>query len=85
MRPYRNIGGVRFAVDGKTPDAELEARRNLRQRRLSAFAAGQAVRDNADMVAAIGLSIGNVQDVTENSADRRAHRVQDTKRLIYIL
>jgi len=85
MRPHQNIGGVGFAVDGKTPNAELEPGRNLRQRRLGAFAAGQAVGDNADMVAAVSLSIGNVQDVTENSADRRAHRVQDTKRLIDIL
>ena len=85
MRPYQNIGGVGFTVDGNTSNAELEARRNLRQRRLGTFAAGQAVGDDADMVAAIGLSIGNVQDVTENSADRRAHRMQDTKRLIYSL
>ena len=72
-----------FAVDGKTPNAELEARCNPRQCRLGAFATGQAVSDNADMVATIGLSIGDVQDVTENSADRRAHRVQDPKRLIW--
>ena len=82
MRPYQNIRGVGFAMNGKTPNAEFEAGCNLRQRRLGAFAAGQAVGDNADMVAAIGLTIGNVQDVTEDSADRRAHRVQDTKRLI---
>jgi len=35
------------------------------------------------VVAAIGLSIGEIQDVTEDSADRRAHRVQDTKRPIW--
>src|ERR1700733_14917471 len=85
MRPYPEIGGVWFAVDGKTPNAKLEAGRNLRQRRVGAFAPGQAVGDDADMVTAIGLSIGYVQDVTENSADRRAHRGQDTKRLICIL
>jgi hypothetical protein len=34
------------------------------------------------MVAAVGLSVGEVQDVAEDSADRRAHRVQDTKRLV---
>jgi len=32
--------------------------------------------------AAVGLAIGEVQDVTEDSADRRANRVQDTKRLV---
>ena len=62
-------------------NAEHEAGRDLRQRRRGAFAAGQAVGDNADMVAAVGLPVGEVQDVTEDSADRRAHRMQDTKRL----
>jgi len=47
-----------------------------------AFATVQAVGDDADVVAAIGLAVGEVQDVTEDSTDRRAHRVQDTKRLI---
>jgi hypothetical protein len=33
-------------------------------------------------VTAVGLAIGEVEDVAEDSADRRAYRVQDTKRLI---
>ena len=74
---------MRLAVNGEAMNAELQARRDLGQRRLGAFAAGQAVGDNADMVAAVGLSVGEVEDVTEDSADRRAHRVQDTKRLIW--
>ncbi len=82
MRPYQKVGGMRLAVNGETVNAELEARRDFLQRRLGAFAAGQAVGDNADVVAAVGLSVGEVEDVTEDSADRRAHRVQDTKRLI---
>src|ERR1035437_3441385 len=81
MRPYQNVRGKRFAADGETMNAELEAGRDLRQRCLGAFAAGQAVGDNADMVAAVGPSAGGGQDVAEDSADRRAHRVQDTKRL----
>ena len=83
MRPYQNVGGKRFAANGETMNAKLEAGRDLRQRGLGAFAAGQAVGDNADVVAAVGLSVGEVEDVTEDSADRRAHRVQDTKRLIW--
>ena len=75
---------MRFAVNGEAPNAKLEAGRDLRQRRVGAFAAGQAVGDNADMVAALGLSIGEIQDVAEDSADRRAHRVQDTKRLVWV-
>jgi hypothetical protein len=62
-------------------DTKLEAWRDFFKRRLGAFATGRAV-DDADVVAAIGLALGEVQDVTENSTDRRPHRVQDTKRLI---
>jgi hypothetical protein len=63
-------------------DAELEAWRDFLKRRLGAFATGPAVGDDADVVAAVGLAVGEVQDVTEDSPDRCAHRVQDTKRLI---
>jgi hypothetical protein len=31
------------------------------------------------MMAAVGLSVGEVEDMTDDTADRRAHRVQDTK------
>ena len=74
---------MRLAANGEAMDAEFEARRDLRQRRLGAFAAGEAVGDDADVMAAIGLAVGEVEDVTEDSADRRAHRVQDAKRLIW--
>ena len=83
MRPYQNVGGKRFAVNGKTMNAKLETGCDLLERRLGAFAAGQAVGDDADMMAAVGLAVGEVQDVTEDSTDRRAHRVQDTKRRIW--
>jgi len=36
------------------------------------------------MVAAVGLAVGEVEDVANNSANRRAHRVQDAKRLTFI-
>ena len=62
-------------------NAELEARRDFRQRLLGAFAAGEAVGDDADMMAAIGLAVGEIEDMAEDAADRRARRVQDTKRL----
>jgi uncharacterized protein YjbJ (UPF0337 family) len=32
-------------------------------------------------VAAVGLAVGEVQDMTEDATDRCANRVQDTKRL----
>jgi len=46
------------------------------------FAPGQAVGDKADMVALFGLTIGKIQDMAKDSADRRAHRMEDTKWLI---
>jgi hypothetical protein len=35
------------------------------------------------MMAAVDLAIGEVEDVTEDSADRCAHGVQDAKRPIW--
>jgi hypothetical protein len=64
-----------FAVNGDTSNAKLETRRNLGQRRFGALAAGEAVGDYPDMVAAIGLSIGEIQDVAHDSTDRSAHRM----------
>ena len=64
-------------------NAELEARRDFRQRLLGAFAAGQAVGDDADMVAAVGLAVGEIEDMAEDAADGRARRVQDAKRLAF--
>ncbi len=80
-RPYQYIGGKRLAAHGDTMHAKREARGDLRQRGLGAFAAGQAIGDKADVVATVYLSVGEVEDVTKDSADRRAHGVQDTKRL----
>ena len=48
-------------------DAKLEAWRDFLKRRLGAFATGKAVGDDADVVAAIGLAVGEVQYVTEDS------------------
>lgn len=57
-------------------NAELEARGDFRQRLLGAFAAGEAVGDDADVMAAIGLAVGEIEDMAENAADRRARGVQ---------
>jgi hypothetical protein len=32
-------------------------------------------------MAAVGLAVGEIEDMSENAADRRARRVQDPKRL----
>ena len=79
----QHVGGMRLAADGEAMHAELQARRDLRQRGFGAFAAGEAVGDDADLVAALGLAVGEIEDMTEDAADRRAHRVQDAKRLTF--
>ena len=83
--PDQKVRRMGLAVNRDAADAELEAGGDLLQRRLGAFAAGQAVGDDADMVTALCLSIGEIEDMPEDAADRRAHRVQDTKRLVWRL
>ena len=83
LRPGHKVERTGFPSDCNTIDAELHARCNLGQCLIGTFAAGQAVGDDPDMVAALGLTIGEVEDVPNDSADRRARRVQDTKRLTF--
>jgi hypothetical protein len=61
---------------------ELEAGLNLRQGLLGALSAGERIGDNPDMMAAIDLAVGEIKDMAEDSANWRAHGMQDTKRLI---
>jgi hypothetical protein len=49
---------------------------------ISSVASRQAVGDDADVMTAFDLAVGNVHDVTENAADRCANGVQDAKRLV---
>ena len=63
-------------------DAELETGRDLGERRRGALAAGQAVGHDADGVPALGLAVGEVEDVADDAADGRAHRVKDAQRLV---
>ena len=80
--PDQNIGGAWFAPDGDTMRAQFEPWRDLLQGGFGTLTARQAVGEDADMMAAIRLSIGKVENMTENSADRCAHRVQNPKRLL---
>jgi len=79
-RPHQGVGGKQFTANGHAMNAELQARRDFRQRRFGARAAGQAVGDDADVMAAVGLAVGQIQDMAKNSTDRRARCVKDTKR-----
>ena len=58
--------------------AERETWRDIGKGACRALPAGQAVGDDSNVVAAIGLPIGEIEDMTKNTSDRRAHHVQDT-------
>jgi hypothetical protein len=55
--------------------AERQPWRELGQRLVGALAAGEAVGENADMMAAIDLAVGEVKDMTNDAADRSANGV----------
>jgi hypothetical protein len=71
---------MRLAVNGKPPNAQLETRRNLCQCCLRARAASKVIGDNADVMAAICLPVGEIKDVADDAAHRRAYRVEDSYR-----
>ena len=79
--PHQKIARQRLTANGRAVNAELETWGDFRQRLLGAFAAGEAVGDDADVMAAVGLAVGEIEDMAENAADRRARGVQDPKRL----
>ena len=76
------VGRVRFAADGQAIDAELHLRRDGFQCRIGAFASSQAVGQNAHLMAALGLSFREIEDMADDSADGSADGMQDTKRAI---
>ena len=69
-----------LTVNRQAPDAELEPRRDLGERRLGAFAAGQAVGNDADVVARIDLSIGEIKDVPEEQVEILRQRAKRNHR-----
>src|SRR5271156_1446375 len=82
--PRQQIRRRRLAVNGNAMNAKLEPGREFGQCLGGALAAGEAVGENADMVAGIGVSVGKIEDMTENPADWRAYRMQDAKRLVWL-
>ena len=62
--------------------AKLQPRRKFGQRLVRALATGEAVGENPDVMAAINLAIGEVEDMTEDAANGRTHGVQDSERLV---
>src|SRR5262245_22637478 len=82
-RPGHEVEQGGFAPDDNAIDAELHARRDLGQRLVGALAAGQAVGDDPDVMALLGLAVGQIKDVPDNAADGSARRVQDAERLAF--
>ena len=80
--PHDGIARVRIAMDGQAINAKLHARRNLGQRGAGSFTAGQAVGDQADVMAALGLTIGEIKNMSDDSANGSAYGVKDAERLI---
>jgi hypothetical protein len=81
MHPRQNIARRWLTLNGETVNSQLQARGDLLERRIGAFAARQAIRDDTYVMAAVGLAICKVQDVAESSTYRRAQCVQYAERL----
>ena len=79
LRGSPDVGRAELARHGKPRDAELHLRRDSRERGLGAGAAGRAVADDADLVAARGLAARDIEDVPEDAADRGARDVHDLR------
>ena len=69
-------------MDGEPVNAKLHARGNLGQCGVRTLAAGQAIGDQTDLMAALRLTVGEIENVPDDSADRGAHGMQDTERLV---
>src|SRR5215468_4206263 len=63
-------------------NAELETRRDVGEGACRALPARQAVGDDSNVVAALGLAIGEIKDMTKNAANRRAHHMQNTQSFV---
>jgi hypothetical protein len=59
--------------------AEREPRREFGQDLFGARPAGRAIGDEADAVAARDLAAGEIEDMAEQTADRRAENVDDVQ------
>ena len=65
-------------------NAKLKLRREFGECFVGTLAASEAVGENADIMTASRLPLGEIEDVTENPADRWAYCMQDTKRLVWL-
>ena len=66
-------------------DAESQRGRELGQRLRGPLAAGQAVDHEPDLVAAGDLLAGEINDVSPQSAERRAQHMQDPQSAVGVV
>src|SRR3984885_5614142 len=72
-----NVTRIELARDGDALEAELEAGCKLGENGFGARAAGGAVDEKADLMAAPGLALHQIDHVPEQTAERGAQNVQD--------
>ena len=70
---------MRIAPHRHAREAKRELRRQFPENLVGARAAGAAIGDQADAVAARGLFAGQIDHMAEQAADRRAKDVQDVQ------
>ena len=76
-----DVARADLARHRESRNAKLHLRRDGRKRRVGAGAAGRAVADDADLVAARRLAAGDIEDVPENAADRGPRHMHDLQAL----
>jgi hypothetical protein len=76
------IAKVHMAAHGQTRETERELRGKLGENRLGPRAAGVRVGNDSDLMAAHGLAAGEIDDMSEQAADRRAQDMKDSQWLV---
>ena len=80
MRDCQAVARAEVTAHRNAGDAERKVRPQGRQGCLGALAAGIAVCDQPNPMAARGLLAGKIENVAEQSADGRAKDMQDVQR-----
>ncbi len=71
-----------FPANREAMNAELQSGLDLLQSGLGALSAGKAIGQNADRMAALGLSHGEIEDMAKDAAHRSADSMKNAERRI---
>ena len=83
MAKRQDIGRPGLPMNRDAMNTEGQARSDLCECRISPFAAGQAVCKDSHMMAKIGLAVREVDNMSEDAADRGTDGMQNSKRLVW--